>query len=445
MRQVVESIGPDRVASVCLTAQLGTVFVGESGRPLLPATTWADNRAMSEADELAKRIGFDRFYTLTGRRVSPELPAAKVTRLNRLYPDLIENTFAILTLKDYMVFRLTGRTAVDETHACYSGLYNIITGDFEPEILAAVNVPRRLLPEVCSAFDIAGRVSKDAAAETGLLRGTPVVLGGPDGTTAVLGAGVVQPGEAASVVGTTDVLFVQIQEPVLDEKARLVLNRHVVPRCWLVGGPMSTTGGCLEWFLGELGRQVLHYGGPNMPSLDSLMEQAAQVPEGSDRLVFLPSLTGERVPGWSPKVRGVIVGLSPSHSLAHVARAILEGAAFGAKSVLEIIAELKTSISSMRLIGGGARSSLWARIRADICGVEVAIPENTEASSLGAAIMAAVASGAYESAREACEHMVRLSDRLVPDSTRWPEYERNYRAYRRLQRDLCGVFDELAN
>ncbi len=446
VRRLLRRVPLRGVAAVGVSAQLGLVAVDRSGKPLRPAITWMDHRAAAEAKLIRQRLGEAALYRVTGRRATGELLAAKVLWIKQYEPAVYDRTVRFDSLKDYLVTRLGGQPGTDPAHASYTLLYDVVRGIWDEGILQELGIDLSRLPQVLPAETIVGQVSKEAAELTGLVAGTPIVLGGPDGTVGGLGAGLIGVGASVNVVGTTDVVFTCLERPVLDPDHRVVLNRHVVPGRWLIGGPMSITGGFLKWFakqfLKEDADRAAAEGELPYPFLD---RQAACLEPGSGGLVCVPSMAGERAPLWDPNVRGVLLGLSPEHTKAHVYRAALEGSAFALRRMLEALADAGVEVADLRVTGGGSKSSLWRQIRADVTGRRVLLPAVHQATMLGSSILAAVGVGFFDGWDAAVRAMVDVAESTVPDPENTARYAPYYSIFEDLYPRLRQVFSDLAD
>jgi xylulokinase len=281
-------------------------------------------------------------------------------------------------------------------------------------------------------------VTRDAAQFTGIPIGTPVIVGGPDGSVGALGAGLSGPGTAVNIAGTTDVFFATVDQPVLDPARRVVLNASLIPGHWSIGGPSGMTGGMLQWFAEEFGTGEEAEAAQSSSSFYSLLdEEAATVPPGAGGLVVLPAMTGERAPTWDRLRRGAIIGLSVAHRRAHIARAILEGSAFILGDLVDAVDGLGVRINEIRLAGGGARSLLAAQIKADVCDRQFLTVQEHAASSLGIAMLAAVAMGEFQSISAAAEKAIAVNRVATPSAE-------HVAIYRRLRPLARGIADRLA-
>lgn len=423
--QALGSVEAARVKGIGVSAQLGIVPVDRSGRPLANILTWMDKRAVAQAQRINETLGPEAIYSKTGRRVDPEWAACKILWLKDEQAREYAKTHRFLTVKDFIVHYLTGAFVMDETQASYSMLYNVSTRAWEEEFFQALDLATEKMPEVRPATTLAGELSSAAAESMGLSSGLPVFTGASDGTMATLGAGLVQERDAVNVVGTTDGFFVCTSQPAFDPAARTLVNCYAIPGLWSQGGPMSTTGGCLKWFCDNF---VLTESGGSSRYAE-LDKVASSLPPGSEGLLCVPSLVGERTPVWDPDVRGAFVGLGVQHHREHLFRAILEGSSYGARRVLAVLQEQGVHVDRVLLVGGGAKSDLWAQIRADVFGKPVVRPKVQEATCLGTALIVGVGIGLYESVEAGIARVVDLSSVVEPMAAHIPIYDEMYARY----------------
>ncbi|MFN8592615.1 MAG: FGGY family carbohydrate kinase [Thermomicrobiales bacterium] len=434
--------GRKSIAAVGVSAQLGVVPCDARGEALRPALLWADRRAAVEAGEIAGAYGVSTLYQLTGRRVDAELPAPKLRWLQCHEPDLWRRTRVALSLKDYLVHRLSGVFVTDPAHASYSLLFDVGAGHWDESILRDLGLEAAAVPVLAGAA-IAGTITPDASRLTGVPTGTPVIVGGPDGSAGAVGAGLTHPGASVDISGTTDVFFTAIDRAIFDPAHRVVLNAALIPGLWSLGGPMGMTGGMLRWFVTELVMAERGDTEPQGGDFALIDEYAALVPPGAAGLVALPAMTGERAPTWDRWQRGAILGLTPEHSRAHVARAMLEGSAYVLRELIDAVAMLGVPVGEIRLSGGGAASPLWTQIRADVCERPFAVVREREASSLGTAILAAVAVGHVASVADAAPRAVRIDRVMTPAPERAAVYRSLWPVARSMARHLTADFAAL--
>jgi xylulokinase len=392
-----------RLVGIGVAAQLGLVVVDADARPVRPALLWGDLRATAEAARLAEAL----VASPAGRRITAELPIAKLRWLAGHEPAALARAAHAFSLKDAIVARLTGAVVTDEAHASYSGLYDVTARRWSAELVAAAGIDGELLPGTLPGFASAGGLSAEFAAATGLATGIPVAVGGPDGTLGLVGAGGVRPGVTVDVAGTTDVLLHTTDRPALDPSGAAVLNAHVIPGLWTTGGPTGLTGGAVEWTARLLGFASAKEADVALPDAES------DALLGAGGVTFVTSLSGTRFPTWQIGQPAGISGLRAEHGRAHVLRAAREGAVFTVADGLDAIAGLGHDIGEVLVVGGAARPA-GLQLRSDVWNRAVAAPVNTEATTVGAAILAGVAAGELADVTAGADALVRPGPRYVP-------------------------------
>jgi xylulokinase len=402
----------DQISSVGFSGQMhGAVMLDGSGDVVRPALIWCDVRTEKQCRELTERIGAEQLIRLT---CNPALANFTVTKLLWTRENELQNwkrIRSVLLPKDYVRFRLTGEKATDVADASGTLMLNVARRQWSGEILQAVEIDQSLLPTLFESAEVCGKVSATGAKATGLSVGTPVVAGAGDQAAGAIGMGVVTPGAVSVTIGTSGVVFAATDSPALDPKGRLHTFCHAVPRRWHVMGVTQAAGLSLRWFRDQFACTPAVDG---RDPYEQLTAEAATVPPGADGLLWAPYLMGERTPHLDPAARGVLTGLTASHTRAHVIRAILEGVAFSLRDSFTIFAEMNVPVRNIRLGGGGARSRLWRQIQADVYGQEVEIVEADEGAAFGAAILAGVGAEMWPSVDAACDSVVRVVERVSP-------------------------------
>jgi xylulokinase len=301
-----------------------------------------------------------------------------------------------------------------------------------------------LLPTLYESPEICGRISAAGAGATGLQKGTPVVVGAGDQAAGAIGMGVVSPGTVSATIGTSGVVLAATDAPSLDPGGRLHTFCHAVPGRWMVMGVTQAAGLSLRWFRDQFGAatdgnsDASHSGSD---AYERLIAEAAKAPPGSDGLLWAPYLMGERTPYLDPTARGMLVGLTASHTRAHVIRAILEGVAFSLRDTFTIFQEIEVPVKTIRLGGGGARSPLWRQIQADVYGRQVETVEAEEGAAYGAAILAGVGAKAWPSVDAACGAVVRVSGSTTPNSSDSLVMDKAYAVYRRIYPAMKSILN----
>jgi xylulokinase len=424
-----------QVAAVGLSGQMhGLVLLDGEGGVLRPAILWNDQRCAEQCESIHRRVGRERLIEIAGKPALPGFTAPKVLWVADHEPEAFARARAILLPKDYVRWRLTGRMGMDAADASGTLLLDVRRRRWSEELLDALRVPRAWLPDVVESSDLAGAVSAAGAAAAGLVAGTPVVAGAGDQAADALGSGTVEDGQVSVTVGTSGVVFVATGAYRPDPAARLHAYCHAVPGRFHLMGVMLSAGGSLRWL-----RDAVFPG----ESYDALVAAAERVPAGSEGLVFLPYLSGERSPHADPHARGAFVGLTLRHGKGHLVRAVLEGVAFGLRDVLELVRAGCGPVAKVRLTGGAARSAPWRRILADVFQAEVATVNSAHGAAYGAALLAGAGAGIFAGVEAAAGSAVRETGRTVPGPGA-AAYDRIYPCYRALYPALRGGFRALS-
>lgn len=428
----------DQISAIGLTGQMhGLTLLDENGAVLRPAILWNDQRTAAQCDEIRARLGRKRLIEITGNDALTGFTAPKILWVRENEPQVYAHVRHILLPKDYVRYLLTGVFAVDCADGAGTILFDIKTRDWSPEVLKALDIPLEWLPKTYEGSQVTGVISAKAAALTGLKAGTQVVGGGGDQAAQAVGVGAVRPGIVALTLGTSGVVFATTQGPFIEPEGRLHAFCHSVPERWHLMGVMLSAAGSLRWYRDTF-----------TPGLDydSLLAPAAQVSAGSEGLLFLPYLTGERTPHPDPLARGSFTGLSIRHTQAHLTRAVLEGVAFGLRDSFELMKAVGlVKIEQVRVSGGGAKSPLWRQILADVFNAELITVNTTEGAAYGAALLAGVGSGIYTDTDAACEQAVKVTDSTRPQSSAAKKYDQIYNIYGDLYPALMQISHRLGS
>ena len=425
------------IGAVGLTGQMhGLVLLDEDGEVLRPSILWNDQRTAAECDEIRRRVGVGELISITGNDALTGFTAPKLLWVRNNEPEIYARVRHILLPKDFLRFKLTGMYATDKAGAAGTLLLNVRRRKWSDRILRRLDIPESWLPPTHEGPEITGIVTGDAAGRTGLAEGTPVVGGGGDQSAQAVGVGAVTRGVVALTLGTSGVVFASVDEPFVDPRGRLHSFCHAVPGRWHLMGVMLSAAGSLRWYRDTLA--------PGM-NYDELLAPAAAVPAGSEGLLFLPYLTGERTPYPDPNARGAFVGLTVRHRREHMTRSVLEGVAYGLRDSFELMRETGLEhIDQVRVSGGGARSELWRGILANVLGTELVTVNTTEGAAFGAALLAGVGAGHWDSVNEAAEATVKITGTSAVDAGTAQIYERYYTEYRRLYPALKDSFAGIA-
>jgi xylulokinase len=426
----------DQIACIGLSGQMhGAVLLDEQARVVRPALIWCDVRTEKQSRDLTARISAERLIQLTCNPALPNFTLTKCLWVRENEPANWDRVRSLMLPKDYVRFELTGERATDVADASGTLLLDVANRRWSKEMLELVQMDESLPPSLYESPEICGRISVAGAAATGLQRGTPVVAGAGDQAAGAIGMGVVSPGTVSATIGTSGVVFAATDRPALDHRGRLHTFCHAVPGRWMVMGVTQAAGLSLRWFRDQLGA------GDRLESYESLTAEAAKAPPGCDGLLWAPYLMGERTPFLDPEARGMLVGLTASHTRAHVIRAIMEGVAFSLRDTFTILKEMEVPVKTIRLGGGGAKSALWRQIQADIYGQPVETVEAEEGAAYGAAILAGVGVKAWPSVDAACNAVVRIAQNIVPNSEDSLVMEKAYAVYRRMYPAMKNILN----
>lgn len=408
-------VKPGDIRALGIAGQLdGCLPLGRDNAVLAPAIIWMDRRATAEIEDIDPNLVLER----AGVLLDATHMAAKIRWFQRHGPRGVALYHQPVS---YLVARLTGERCMDHGLASTTMLYGLDRRNYDGTLLSAFGISEEQLPPVVEASRIAGCLSQTGAVLTGLPAGLSVAVGTGDDFSNSLGAGLVEPGRAACALGTAEVVGALSFDAVVDSKA-LVETHAYMDDLYFIENPGWLSGGALSWLINV--HRLADVG-----ELDSL---AGEVPPGADGLTFLPALSGAMAPEWIPEARGSYYGLTPGHGTGHMARAVLEGCAFAMRDVVERLKMLELPVSSLLLVGGGAKSLLWAQIRADATGLTAEIPRRQDTSPIGAAMLGAVAVGDRPNLVAASEQVGKI-DRLVePDPATKVAYDDAFAKYREL-------------
>ena len=433
------------ISGIGLSGQMhGLVMLDGEGRVLRRAILWCDQRTGEERDLVTRLAGAERLMAVTANPAQTGFTAAKILWVRRHEPELYAQCRHILLPKDYIRYRLTGEFATEVSDASGMQLLDVFNCCWSQEILDALDIDPVLLGRVSESPDITGQVSEEAARKTGLYPGTPVVGGAGDNAAAAVGTGTVRDGQAFTTIGTSGVVYAHASHPSVDPQGRVHTFCSAVPGEWHVMGVTQGAGLSLKWFADQfcVGEKQAAAGlGIDIYAL--LDQQAARVPIGSNRLLYLPYLMGERTPHLDPDARGVFFGLSASHTRQDMLRAVMEGVTFSLKDCLLILREMGLDIQEMLACGGGGASPLWRQMLADVFNNPVCTAISKEGPALGAALLAGVGTGIYKSVPEACDAVIRTASLQQPDPEAVKAYQASYTLYTRLYPALKECFANL--
>lgn len=419
------------------------VPIDATGSSIRPAILWIDRRSEAECNWLKDEIGLEKCSKISGNQIDPYFGGPKFLWFRKNEPKLFARTKKILLGANYLVYHLTGSVVTDHSVAgLCAPCYDIHKRQWSEEICEAMEIPIDLLPELHESQDIIGEVSEIGAKRTGLKKGTPIVTGGGDFACSTLGVGVIEEGEACEMLGTAGNILMPLNSPLFD--IRLLNTSHVVQGKYLTIGSIYA-GGVLQWFRDTLADYEQEEAQRKESSVYQILdEQAAKLSVGSDGLILLPYLMGERTPIWDVYARGVYLGITPYHTKAHMYRAVLEGIGYALNHIAEIMSSLGISLREIVAVNGGAKSRLWRQILSDIMGIPQVYIKETGGAPLGDAILAGIGTGIFQDT-QIVKKWIPEGERTDPIPKNHEQYQKYYKLFRKIYETLKGSFVELFN
>ena len=439
-------VAPASIGGVGLSGQMhGLVMLDSQGEPLRRSIIWCDQRTEAECEEMTRRVGAEKMIEITANPAMTGFTASKILWVRNHEPKIYEKCHHILLPKDYIRFKLTGELATEVSDASGMQLLDVKGRKWSSEVLSALGIDKALLGKVYESPDVTGKISREAARLTGLAAGTVVAGGAGDNAAAAVGTGTVRDGRAFTTIGTSGVVYAHTSSPLIDPKGRIHTFCCAVPNAWHVMGVVQAAGLSLQWFRNnfcqaevEAARQL------GVDPYELLNQEAARIPIGADRLLYMPYLMGERTPHLDPNVRGGFLGISNMHTRGHMLRAVMEGVGYAMRDCLEIIRSVGLTPKEMLVCGGGGRSPVWRQMLADLYGTPVATLTSNEGPALGVAILAGVACGTYASVAEGCDALIRSNPPTQPDAAASKAYEPYYNLYTQFYPALRDHYRTLA-
>jgi xylulokinase len=438
-----------QINAIGLSGQMhGSVFLGDGSKALRPALLWNDQRTAEQCREIQEIAGGrGQLLSMVGNPALTGFTAPKILWLMRHEPAKFEKCRHILLPKDYIRYRLTGEYASEVSDASGTLLLDVKNRQWHGELISRLGIDSALLPRLTESQEISGQVTAGVAKLTGLRAGIPVAGGAGDQAAGAVGTGVVESGILSAAMGTSGVIFAASAAPQTDPLGRVHTMCHAIPNTWCVFGCMLSAGGSLQWlrntfFSMQMADALKKKRDPGVIYTDMIAE-AQRAPAGAENLLFLPYLTGERCPHADPHARGCFIGLTPRHGMAHIVRATLEGITMAMREQVDIMRSMGIAITQVRASGGGARSVFWRQMQADMYQAPVMTINVSEGAALGAAILAGVGSGVWNSVPQATARIIKIKDRSRPNARRAEFYEAHHNKFAMLYPALRDSFAAL--
>ena len=420
--ETLEFVGLDNVAGIGLSGQMhGLVMLDENNEVIRPAILWCDQRTTAECEEITEAIGRERLVEITASPAMTGFTLSKIMWIKKHEPENFKKCRHILLPKDYIRFKLTGEFATDFSDASGTQLLNIKDRCWSDELLDKFGINKDFLPKLYESCEI-----------TGYYKDIPVAAGGGDNACTAVGCGTIKSGRAFTTIGTSGVVYAHTNAPVIDNAGRTHTFCSAVPNEWHIMGVTQAAGLSLKWFRENFAKDL---------SYADIDEIVKKVSVGSEKLLYLPYLMGERTPHLDSNARGVFFGISAIHKREHFLRSIMEGVSYSLRDCLEVLKENSVSVQDMTIIGGGSKSSVWKEMLSSVFNLPVKTSNCSDSAALGAAILAGVGVGIYESIDEACESIVKYSSLLKGNNSE--DYDKFYVLYRKLYFSLKNDFREL--
>ncbi|PWF99933.1 gluconokinase [Levilactobacillus bambusae] len=434
----------DKVAGVSFSCAMHSlILLDENHKPITRAITWADNRAVEYADKLKNSPEGKELYEKTGTPIHPMTPLSKLMWLNAEHKDLMNQARWFIGIKEYVIYKLFGVLQEDYSIANATGMFNMYKMDWDDQAMALAGVTRDQLPKLVDTTAQLHGLKSEYAAVTGLPEETPFVMGASDGPLANLGVNAIEPGVVAVTIGTSGAVRVVTDKPQTDPKGRLFCY-YLCKDHWVVGGPVNNGGIVFRWVRDQLcAPEKLTAEQMHVDSYDLLTKIASEVPAGSDGLIFLPFLGGERAPIWDANARGTFFGLTRQTNRATMIRSALEGIVYNLYTVMLAMEEVVGKPKSIQATGGFAKSAFWRQLLSDIFEQDVTIPESPEGTALGAIVIGMYSLGIIDNLGEVSK-FIENAKTYHPNPDTFPVYRDLVPIYIRLSRMLKTEYKNIA-
>ncbi|NVM18970.1 MAG: hypothetical protein HWN80_14745 [Candidatus Lokiarchaeota archaeon] len=430
-------IDKSEIVSLSVTNQRETIVpVDKEGNPLHNALVWQDRRTTDQVDYIKKKIGIDKIYRTTGLTIDPYFSATKILWFKDEKPEIYQKAHKFLLVSDFIIYKLTGKFYTDYSNASRTMLFDIKKLKYSEDIASELELDLDKMPETIESGVEIGEINSD---EILFDKKTLVVSGAGDQQSAALGVGVVTPGNVKLTTGTGSFMLAFLEKPNFDPKQRVLCSCHAIPGKWVQEASIFTTGAFLRWFRDELGTEECRLASEqNQDPYEIITEEAEQSPIGANMLLAIPHLVGAGAPHWNPYARGIIYGLSLGHKRRDITRAILEGVAFEVKKNIEVFSELGIEPKELKLTGGGSRSNFWNQIYSDVLGMICVRNVIEEATSLGAAILAATGAGLFSDVVSAADSICKVDKKWNPNI----DHQNTYNEIYSLSKELYSILSE---
>ena len=432
LKELIADCDRSKVAGISFGGQMhGLVALDETDAVIRPAILWNDSRTEEECNYLNEVIGKKTLSKYTANISFTGFTAPKVLWMKNKEPENFARIHKIMLPKDYLCYRLSGVHATDVSDASGTLFFDVKNRGWSKEMCEICGIKDEWLPKVFESYEAIGTLKPEIGEELGLSEKVVIAAGAGDNAAAAVGTGTVGNGACNISLGTSGTVFISSEKFGVDENNALHSFDHADGSYHLMGCMLSAAS-CNKWWMDEI-----------IGTKDYAKEQEAIDKPGEDHVYFLPYLMGERSPHNDPKARGTFIGMTMDTTRADMTQAVLEGVAFALRDSFEVAKSLGVDIKATKICGGGAKSPLWKKMVANILNVTVEVPKSEEGPSMGAAMLAAVACGAYKSVKEAAEAIVTVKETIEPDAELAAKYEARYKQFREIYPVLRPLFQKL--
>lgn len=443
LHKLFTKVSPGNVKAIGVTSQQASpVMLDKNNNVLMNSLIWMDKRAVQECKNAQEILTKEELYKRNGTVPDPMYVVYKLAWIKNNNKEVFEQIDTVLQPKDYINLKLTGVRATDYTCAASVHAFELSERKWYKEELNCLGIDEELFPRIVDATEPIGTITKDIAEEFGLSPDTIVVAGGGDTTVSSLGCGMVQEGDVSVVIGTSSDVAMTTESPILDAKQRFGCYPFFEEKKYMAIAGGNSGGSALKWIRDTMFvREKME----NPDEIyDLMLKNIEKIPIGSNSLVFLPYLSGERSPIYNPLARGLFVGLELSHTRDHLVRAVIEGISLGIFDRIHAIEEAGGCAKRIIIAGGGAKNESWRQIITDMVGKPTYISTTEEATALGAAILAAVGAKVYSSVSEACSSMASIGTELLPNANTKEQYYRLYEVFKKSYYANVDIFNDIA-
>ena len=432
MKELLEDCDKTQVAGISFGGQMhGLVVLDEKDQVLRPAILWNDGRTGKETDYLNEVIGKEKLSAYTANIAFAGFTAPKILWMKENEPELFAKIAKIMLPKDYLAYKLTGTFCTDVSDASGMLLLDVGNRRWSDEMCEICHITKEMLPKVYESYECVGTVKLEIAEELGLAANVKVAAGAGDNAAAAVATGTVGDGKCNISLGTSGTIFVSSKKFGVDENNALHAFCDANGAYHLMGCMLSAAS-CNKWWNDEI-----------LQTKDYAKEQEQIKKLGENHVYYLPYLMGERSPYNNPNARATFIGMTMDTTRADMTQAVLEGVAFALRDSFEVAKKLGLKIERTKICGGGAKSPLWKKMIANILNIKVDVLETEEGPSLGGAMLAAVACGAYENVEQAATQIVKVVETIEPEPELAAKYEERYQQYRNIYPACKNLFDKI--